>query len=102
MKPKFEALNCRDNDVISIGNCTSLVRDLNRALDIECSRDLQNEIVKSQSCGKTHLETELNIDHIIPLAKGGSNDISNLQSLCRTCNLIKKDRFDDRFRRGFS
>jgi 5-methylcytosine-specific restriction enzyme A len=55
-----------------------------------------------QSCGKTYLETELNIDHIIPLAKGGSNDISNLQSLCRTCNLVKKDRFDDRFRRGFS
>ncbi|PSB04740.1 HNH endonuclease [Merismopedia glauca] len=55
-----------------------------------------------QSCGKTHQETELNIDHIIPLAKGGSNDISNLQSLCRTCNQIKKHHFDPRFRRSFS
>ncbi|TAG01985.1 MAG: HNH endonuclease [Oscillatoriales cyanobacterium] len=31
-----------------------------------------------QSCGQTKLEAELSIDHIIPLARGGSNDISNL------------------------
>ena len=43
-----------------------------------------------QSCGKTDLETNLNIDHIIPLARGGSNDISNLQTLCQTCNQKKK------------
>lgn len=28
-----------------------------------------------RSCGKTHQQTQLHIDHIIPLAKGGSNDI---------------------------
>lgn len=55
-----------------------------------------------QSCGKTHLETELQIDHIIPLARGGSNDISNLQTLCSNCNLKKKDRIDRRFQRYFS
>ena len=35
-----------------------------------------------QSCSKTKLETQLSIDHIIPLARGGQNDISNLQTLC--------------------
>ncbi len=54
-----------------------------------------------QSCGKTKLETQLTIDHIIPLAKGGSNDISNLQTLCHTCNQQKKHHFDPRFRRHF-
>jgi 5-methylcytosine-specific restriction endonuclease McrA len=55
-----------------------------------------------QSCGQTAKETDLSIDHIIPLARGGQNDISNLQTLCRTCNLGKTDRLDPRFRRYFN
>jgi 5-methylcytosine-specific restriction endonuclease McrA len=50
-----------------------------------------------KSCGKTNQQTTLNIDHIIPLAKGGSNDISNLQTLCQDCNQQKKHHFDPRF-----
>ncbi|MBW4623053.1 MAG: HNH endonuclease [Cyanosarcina radialis HA8281-LM2] len=55
-----------------------------------------------QSCGQTQRETELNIDHIIPIATGGTNDISNLQTLCHTCNQQKKHHFDSRFKRHFS
>ena len=55
-----------------------------------------------KSCGKTQQETELTVDHIIPLAGGGSNDISNLQTLCYLCNQRKKHHFDARFRRHFS
>jgi 5-methylcytosine-specific restriction endonuclease McrA len=55
-----------------------------------------------QSCGKTQLEAQLTIDHIIPLALGGQNDISNLQTLCWTCNQQKKHHLDPRFRRHFS
>ncbi|MGB6294665.1 MAG: HNH endonuclease [Rivularia sp. (in: cyanobacteria)] len=54
-----------------------------------------------QSCGKQYGETSLTIDHIIPLARGGSNDISNLQTLCFTCNRKKTDKLDNRFRRKF-
>lgn len=55
-----------------------------------------------QSCGKTKSETNLTIDHIIPLALGGSNDISNLQTLCLSCNSKKKHKLDLRFKRYFS
>jgi 5-methylcytosine-specific restriction protein A len=55
-----------------------------------------------QSCGQTNLETNLTIDHIIPLALGGQNDISNLQTLCFSCNQQKKHHLDPRFRRRFS
>ncbi|MDZ7969242.1 MAG: HNH endonuclease [Nostoc sp. DedSLP03] len=55
-----------------------------------------------QSCHCIFSKTELNVDHIIPLALGGSNDLSNLQTLCRDCNKKKKHRIDPRFKRRFS
>lgn len=35
------------------------------------------------------LDDEAHIDHIVPLARGGTNDIVNLQLLCAPCNLKK-------------
>ena len=34
---------------------------------------------------------ELTYDHVIPLEKGGTNDSTNFQLLCRHCNSIKND-----------
>ncbi len=33
--------------------------------------------------------SKLEVDHIVPLARGGSNSIENIQPLCRTCNASK-------------
>jgi 5-methylcytosine-specific restriction enzyme A len=61
----------------------------------------QRDRNQCQSCGKVATETQLSIDHITPLASGGSNDISNLHTLCLTCNQRKSDKIDSRFRRYF-
>ena len=33
--------------------------------------------------------TDLSVDHKIPVAAGGTNDIDNLQTMCRPCNSRK-------------
>lgn len=45
---------------------------------------------RCELCGVSHEEVPLQVDHIIPRALGGSNDPSNLQVLCRTCNADKR------------
>lgn len=46
-------------------------------------------------CGRRESTwTDLEIDHIIPIAKGGKTEYKNLQTLCHRCNMMKGDRLD--------
>jgi hypothetical protein len=47
---------------------------------------------KCQYCGKSAPDVILVVDHIIPVAKGGGNDIVNLITSCEECNQGKSDR----------
>jgi hypothetical protein len=42
-------------------------------------------------CAECSATDYLEFDHIIPVAKGGSNSDTNVQLLCRRCNLKKSD-----------
>jgi 5-methylcytosine-specific restriction protein A len=43
-----------------------------------------------QMCGA---RSELEVDHIVPVAKGGSWDVENLHVLCSSCHKIKSRKF---------
>ena len=44
-------------------------------------------------CGKT--DVKLTPDHIVPLSKGGTNYIDNIQPLCHSCNSSKNNKTID-------
>jgi len=47
-----------------------------------CQRDLSRLVT---------IEPEENYDHMVPLSRGGLNDVTNIQLLCSPCNLSKSD-----------
>jgi 5-methylcytosine-specific restriction endonuclease McrA len=53
---------------------------------------------RCELCGVSAEHKALEVDHIIPRNKGGSDDDSNLQALCYSCNATKRDRDDTDFR----
>ncbi len=60
------------------------------------SMKVRAEVLKSQrcaQCGRTPLEdgVKLHVDHKLPQAWGGNNDINNLQPLCSECNEGKRN-----------
>jgi hypothetical protein len=45
----------------------------------------------SNRCVKCGSRNNLEVDHIMPIAKGGKTTFDNLQTLCKRCNGLKSD-----------
>lgn len=65
------------------------------------SKKIRFEVFKRDSfrcqyCGRSAPDAILEVDHIVPVADGGDNDIMNLITSCRDCNRGKgKSKLDD-------
>lgn len=66
------------------------------ASDVRAMYESQQGLCKACGCELTRFE----VDHIIPLIRGGSNWPSNLQLLCMPCNRSKSDKLTEEWRKS--
>jgi ATP adenylyltransferase len=67
------------------------------------SGTLRYEVLKRarfrcELCGVSADVRALEVDHIVPRSRGGTDEPDNLQALCYQCNAMKRDRDDTDFR----
>ena len=60
---------------------------------------LKDAKFRCELCGVSADTKALEVDHIIPRNKGGTDEISNLQALCYSCNAMKRDKDSTDFRK---
>lgn len=73
-------------------------KSIERVERAKVSNELRQEIFERDgytcvNCGSTKKES-LEIDHIMPISKGGKTEPGNLQTLCRNCNIRKGNNID--------
>ena len=71
-------------------NTSTRSRNISKSVRVSV---LNRDRYKCVFCGRSSKKVELEVDHIIPFSKGGSNEISNLQTLCFDCNRGKGSRY---------
>lgn len=50
---------------------------------------VRRQVLSAGVCAACGSAEDLVVDHIVPIVRGGSSDISNLQALCAPCNRSK-------------
>lgn len=71
-------------------NCLSHDAELTRRMFASKRNYAWNKLAENGVyCAKCGSTIGIEIDHIVPIMRGGDNDLSNLQFLCRKCNSKK-------------
>lgn len=77
IKSKKDSLNCKN---------------MRRSFNYKRPSLFKYLISRQNVCCFCGSDKDLTIDHILPLSRNGSNDIKNLQILCRSCNSRKSNK----------
>lgn len=75
------------------------VRNVSKSLRFEV---FQRDKHTCQYCGRKVPEVVLEVDHLFPVAKGGTDDFDNLITSCEDCNRGKSAKLIENFTGGYS
>ena len=83
-------LACRELRTVDGGGARRAVSKADRSAILLRAWPAQRDGYVCAQCDRTtpH-EQDMEVDHIVPLARGGANERANLQALCRACNRAK-------------
>ncbi len=78
---------------VAIGRANQTIVETGTNNTRHISREVRQRVWQRYGgrCAECGAGEYLEFDHIVPVAKGGSNSDSNVQLLCRKCNLKKSD-----------
>ncbi len=92
-----EILNFLNHRDIKVSAKNTLIKRNNNRKSISPkirSKVLRRDHYTCNHCGKSIDDgAKLEVDHIVPVSKGGTNDLNNLQVLCWECNHGKSNNF---------
>ena len=89
--PKIEP-DIKPDEIISFAKMDTSER-------VKLPANVKEEVYKKSGgvceiCGKPLSKLNYTVDHIIPLSRGGTNEMSNLRAVHKTCNQIKGNFLD--------
>ena len=103
---RWTSLKALDVSLWLILSLTKNARSVRPTIRATFSKAERAAIARSQRyrcmyCGVRLTTDNLQIDHMDPVSRGGSNDDVNLQALCRRCNIRKGNHTDEEFRERY-